>query len=398
MREKFAYPEISERSGAGGLKIAVGARDIGQAGGTGVCTYSLTLMAALQANGFCADWAGSGKNIVSPHSMPNRLKRFLFSCSPRQRSFFSDSAGEWEITDCFRRAQVHFSISRRLTSITSTMLPDYVHWTYPFPLYWREAPNIYTIHDLIPIKHPDLTGINALRMKQILHQCLKKATYIITPSQAVCDDIRNCFPEFGYKIANFYQAIDMKPLAPAEKGANPDNAPTGSFLYFGTIEKRKNIHRLIEAHGLSRTHRPLILIGNNGFLARTQWTALQAHPRPELVQHVHWCERSVLLRHIQHARAVLFPSLAEGFGLPIIEAMNLQTPVMTSQGHATEEIAGGAAALVNPYDTKEMAEIINLLDHSDETCSALVRKGKQRAAFFSPASYAARIGNFYRSL
>ena len=174
-------------------------------------------------------------------------------------------------------------------------------------------------------------------------------------------------------------------------------SPTDGFLYFGSIEKRKNIGRIITAHGLSRTRRPLTLIGNRGFGAKAELAALYNHPRPELVHLVPWCSRSALIKAIQEARAVIYPSLAEGFGLPIIEAMMLGTPVITSFGHATEEVAQQAALLVSPVNVKEISEAIYTIGTNDLLYQSLIQAGLVRAEAFQFPSYARKVGNFYRN-
>ena len=105
-----------------------------------------------------------------------------------------------------------------------------------------------------------------------------------------------------------------------------------------------------------------------------------------------------MLTLIQNARAVLFPSLAEGFGLPIVESMALGTPVMTSNGHATQEVAGNAALLVDPYNVSEMADAISLLDQSSCLRQELTAAGLMRAQDFSMEHYISRIAGLYKRL
>jgi glycosyltransferase involved in cell wall biosynthesis len=95
---------------------------------------------------------------------------------------------------------------------------------------------------------------------------------------------------------------------------------------------------------------------------------------------------------------LLFPSLAEGFGLPIVEAMSLGTPVLTSRGGATEEIAGGAALLVNPIDVAAIADGIHLLATMPDIRNRLSAAGRQRAANFTTARFAQRISDLHERL
>jgi glycosyltransferase involved in cell wall biosynthesis len=108
--------------------------------------------------------------------------------------------------------------------------------------------------------------------------------------------------------------------------------------------------------------------------------------------------RPLLLSLISGAKAVLFPSLYEGFGLPVLEAMLLGTPVLTSTEGATAEIAGNAALLVNPYDVSGMAGGIRALDSDANLRGELSAKGLKQAALFDRAAYNRRIDELYRRL
>ncbi|GAB6967538.1 hypothetical protein JCM25156A_15750 [Komagataeibacter kakiaceti JCM 25156] len=164
----------------------------------------------------------------------------------------------------------------------------------------------------------------------------------------------------------------------------------------GRVEARKNIERLIAAHARSGTHRPLVIIGPDGD-DRPRCAGSGGAP----VRRVQWCERLSLLRAIHDAHALLLPSLAEGFGLPIVEAMALGTPVLTSRGGATGEIAGGAALLVDPTDTDDIARGMAALDGNDPNDplrARLIARGYERADFFSAPRQEQRFVDFYRSL
>ena len=105
--------------------------------------------------------------------------------------------------------------------------------------------------------------------------------------------------------------------------------------------------------------------------------------------------RETLAGLMKHARALLFPSLSEGFGLPVAEAMSLGTPVMTSATGATAEVGGDAALLVNPYDIDAMAMAIRRLDEDDELCDSLGVAGLRRSLEFRTLPYARRLIALY---
>jgi len=103
-----------------------------------------------------------------------------------------------------------------------------------------------------------------------------------------------------------------------------------------------------------------------------------------------------LVQMIRGARAVVFPSLYEGFGLPVLEAMALGTPVISSNTSSVPEVAGDAALLVDPYSTAEIAQALRKLDQDDDLCFELAQRGRRRAELFSEAAYAGRLRELYR--
>src|SRR4029077_13775664 len=126
--------------------------------------------------------------------------------------------------------------------------------------------------------------------------------------------------------------------------------------FFGALEPKKNVVRLIEGFLLSRVNIPLVLIVSRGW-DNARETALlndiNARAREQtspMIRSLDYVDRSTLVTLIRGARALVFPSLYEGFGLPVLEAMMLGTPVVTSAKGALEEVTGAAALLVDPYD------------------------------------------------
>jgi glycosyltransferase involved in cell wall biosynthesis len=107
---------------------------------------------------------------------------------------------------------------------------------------------------------------------------------------------------------------------------------------------------------------------------------------------------ATLLNVMRCARALVFPSLSEGFGLPVLEAMALGTPVITSNSGALAEVAGDAAMLVDVRDRRDLARAMTVIA-SDATLTAqLAERGRKRAADFSLDTYTQRMGRFYRDL
>jgi glycosyltransferase involved in cell wall biosynthesis len=106
----------------------------------------------------------------------------------------------------------------------------------------------------------------------------------------------------------------------------------------------------------------------------------------------------MLVTLIRGARAVLFPSLYEGFGLPVLEAMQLGTPVVTSRVSSLPEIAGEAALYVDPYDINDIGRAIKTIVSDADLRAELVRRGRIQAELFSLARYRERVSDLYQKL
>ena len=362
--------------------------------GTGVSSYGIGLAQVIGCLGYRRELL-----IDHPQGPASQLWRWARALSPAVRAtqvgpgvagFERVRSGD----DLFRLAQVHFDIYRRPLALSGASPPAVMHWTYPLPIVLRGARNIYTIHDIIPQTAPELTPISRARNRAMLKAILARATHIVTVSE---HSRRAIIDEFAYppdRVTNVYQAwqpdgaVEWEPLP---RGLTPQ----GFYLALGTIEKRKNIGRLIAAYRAAGVQVPLVLAGPNGWMADAELATAAHHPNIVVLGYQ---PRPAIQALLRNARALLFPSLAEGFGLPIIEAMALGTPVITARGGATGEVAGDAALLVDPLNIDDIAAKIVKLDGDPALAAMLAERGRVRAAAFSPEAYAKRLGALYRRL
>jgi len=160
--------------------------------------------------------------------------------------------------------------------------------------------------------------------------------------------------------------------------------PESYYLFVGALEPRKNIDLLIEALARTRTKTPLVLVGGKGWgvnrweyrLARDSELAARVYR----LGHVDDCWLPIVYAG---ALGLVYPSLYEGFGLPVLEAMASGCPVICSNIAALSEVAGGAAMLVDPSDVVQWAEAMSVLAEDDAFRGLLIRKGMMRAQEFS---------------
>lgn len=371
-----------------GLRVCCDARWRDAHGGSGIATHGATLLRALPLAGARAEILVDG----GTHGARRRWHRWPGAVSPHARTVLDDAADtgphRWRIDDVFRTAQNHFSLTGRTLALAFPSPPDIAHWTHPLPLHARGAINIYTVHDVIPIIRPDLTAMHGPRHHNLMRAILRRADHLVTVSDTARTDIIAALGLDPARITTVYPAGAALPVDPPP---HPDFAAQGYFLHVGRLDRRKNLPRLIAAHLASGTLRPLLLAGPDG-----DETTPLAIDGVKIIR-LGWLPPVELGALIAHACGLLLPSLAEGFGLPIIEAMAQGTPVLTSTPGATAEIAGNAAILVDPTDTAAIAAAIARLDSGSQN-AALGVAGKQRALNFTLQVYADRLATLYRGL
>jgi glycosyltransferase involved in cell wall biosynthesis len=155
------------------------------------------------------------------------------------------------------------------------------------------------------------------------------------------------------------------------------------ILNVGAIQKRKNIERLVAAFEAVPADWRLVLAGSDGFGAAEIHARIAASPARDRIRVPGYVTPAELAAWYARARVFAFPSLDEGFGMPLLEAMSAGVPVMTSNRSALPEVAGDAALLVDPYDTESLAEALRQLSADAGLRGQLVERGRRRAALFT---------------
>jgi glycosyltransferase involved in cell wall biosynthesis len=376
------------------MRLCVDGRLAGD--GTGVHQYSNNLLRVLRAGGANPLTLDFG-NTASPRRASAgvaRLRRWSGALRQNPRPvdvpIDTDSALRLVGGDLYREARAHFRLYNRLMPISVSGPPGVMHWTYPVPLYMHGWRNLYTVHDVIPLQDAGFSTIPAKRHRRLLHRIMQRADRVLTVSETARADIVALTRCSADLVVNAYQTVD------GPDGINappPDGYQSGSyFLFCGRIESRKNLNRLVQAHQRSGSHRPLVIVGPVSREGEQIRKMLAEVPNVHILP---FQDRATLLGFIRHARALLFPSLAEGFGLPVVEAMTLGTPVMISTIDSLKEVAGDAALSVDPFDEKTMGDVIAQLCSNDTLCDQLGTLGLARATHFSHNLYYERLLAIY---
>jgi glycosyltransferase involved in cell wall biosynthesis len=302
--------------------------------------------------------------------------------------------------DIFDQGMRHFRKYGQFLTVRVPNPPDVMHWTYPVPVQLAGARNIYTLHDLVPLRLPYASLDNKRVYHRLINHIVKTADHICTVSETSNADIETLFPAAKGRVTNCYQSVNMTVglMASQEDVANqlqhnfnlPDK---GYFLFFGAIEPKKNVGRLIEAYLSLSTQTPLVLVGARAWGSEDELRLLQ---KDELnpfktvfrnIRRIDYVPRSLLYSLIRGAKAVAFPSLYEGFGLPVLEAMSFGTPVLTSNVSSLPEVVGEAALTVNPYDVTDIAKGLRQLDNDAELRTRLSALGLKQTERFSMDNY-----------
>lgn len=315
----------------------------------------------------------------------------------------------------FETAFAHFGRSGRFLTVHMEAPPAVMHWTYPVPVQLAGSRNVYTIHDLVPLRLPYTTLDRKGGYHALIAKCIESADHICTVSEASRQDILSRFPIDPARLTNTYQCSSLPegassgdPLADAAMVEGIFGLPhRGYFLFFGAIEPKKNLGRLIEAYLGTQTETPLVIVGARAWQSEEELRLLpkgDAASRPhgqrilQRVLQLEYLPRPLLLKLIRGARAVMFPSLFEGFGLPALEAMQLGTPVLASNAGSLPEVTGGAAVSVDPYDVGSIAEGLRQLDGDVALRTDLSARGLRQAEAFSADRYEARLAAMYRGV
>ena len=322
----------------------------------------------------------------------------------------------WNVQDLFTKESLYGSLLGGRMNVHFREAPDIMHWTYPLAIRIPKAKNIYTLHDLVPLRLPYTTLDNKRHYFRLIRNLTKSADHIVTVSEASKKDIMDLFGVPEERITNTYQAVEIPPVYRNKAASDVKIELEGTFglsykkyfLFFGAIEPKKNVGRLIEAYLASGATDPLVIIGKKAWKSEEelQLIAGSDHVRKLLsnpndkekrssVLHFDYASLPLLISLIRGAKAVLFPSLYEGFGLPALEAMSLGTPVLASNTASMPEVVGEAALKVDPYDTRALVEGIRALDKDADLLGRLAEAGPIRAQEFSPERYQARLSKLY---
>lgn len=249
-------------------------------------------------------------------------------------------------------------------------------------------PKVVTIHDLVWKRVPrTMRRARYVAESILMPQSIKHADAVIAVSQTTADDVCNLFPKARTKTFVVREAAPRLP-APASFDTLAKHALQRPYVLFtGTLEPRKNLARLI--HGFSmlpaslRDTHQLVIVGGQGWGGEDPWQIGRALGIENRMRILGYVSDETLATLMQHATVFAMPSLYEGFGLPLLEAMAHDCPVLSSSIGATAEVVGDAGVLVDPYSVEEIRDALIRTLGDDRLRSECIKKGRQRESGFS---------------
>ncbi|MEC8023536.1 MAG: glycosyltransferase family 1 protein [Myxococcota bacterium] len=268
------------------------------------------------------------------------------------------------------------------------------------PLLPLRVPQVITIHDLQHIHVPELFP-RTLRMQRTawFRGSILRSVHIIAISTFTGIDVMTQFGVPPEKVTVVLEGVDRSKTHPSTEVQQARRLEYGlsqPFVYYPATENRhKNHELLIDAMTAVPEPIELVLTGRKGM----RWDDIQDYAMragvKERIRHLGFVPRSHVFDLLYMARALVFPSLFEGFGLPVLEAMQCDTPAIVSNAASLPEVAGDAAMLLSPQDASSWANAISQLHTDNELRSKFIRLGRKNLDRFSWQRCAQQTANIY---
>jgi glycosyltransferase involved in cell wall biosynthesis len=276
------------------------------------------------------------------------------------------------------------------------------HYILPFRIRGR---SVVTIHDVIPLLFPEYFGIHKrLYARTMMQRSCAKADLVITVSMASARDIREKFAISEDRLRVIHVGVNemFHPLNADERSRVRREYALGEsyLLYSGALKPHKNIPRLLSALSkIPESRRPqLVLLGDDATDTVPVREALVQHRLLPFVRILGKLPVHEVVRIYGAAHALIHPSLYEGFGSIVVEAMAAEIPVASSPAGSLREIIGDAALFFDPTDEEGIAGAIDRVMHDTLLREQLVEKGKERIKQFSWKRCAEATLRIYREL
>ena len=279
-----------------------------------------------------------------------------------------------------------------LVHSTAYMKPE----TYGIPL-------IVTVHDVTFITHPQFhTQENIRFCNTNIEKAIKSDCHFFADSESTKNDIMRIYGVESYRISVIYIPIDLEKFRQYSTCEHLHlkqkyDLPERFFLYVGSLEPRKNVQSVLKAIQNYTGSEPMVIIGASGWKnSGLKQLIDENHDKVRMMGYVTQEELPIFY---SMALATIYPSLYEGFGLPVLESMACGTPVITSDNSSIPEIAGNAGVLLdNPTDPSTILEAMREIAEDNALRNRLSAEGLNQAKKFSPETCARRAVEVYTGI
>jgi glycosyltransferase involved in cell wall biosynthesis len=266
------------------------------------------------------------------------------------------------------------------------------------------AARVVTVHDLTPVKYPELCDPASLVFRDFVQRAVQRGAWVHTHSRFVADEVVDVFNADPAKVRPIWSGV---PDLGAGTTPGPDTGvgtlPDGMHRYLlaiGTVEPRKDLPGLVRAFDRIAAGRPdvaLVIIGSEGWGSNALDEALSSLSHRDRILRLGYVSDAELVGWLRAATVLAYPSRYEGFGFPPLLAMSLGVPVVTTVAGSIPEVVGDAASLVPPDDVDALTGALEaVLD--DPTLAARLRAaGRERAQLFTWERCAEQMADLYLS-
>jgi len=273
-----------------------------------------------------------------------------------------------------------------------------------------DCPVVASLHDALPIKHPEWCNPRLRNLKNWLQaKAARKADHVIALSHFAIAELVECFGIDERRVSVVPCGVDEEwltapdPQAVAATLASYNLQP-GYFFFVGTLQPRKNVERLLDAWlalpAPIRAERGLVIVGAPG--ARSEALVASIKQAQAAGENLVWLDRLTdhgQLRHLYAGAGVfVFPSLYEGYGIPVLEAFASNVPVVAANATSLPEVAGDAALLVDPLDSGAIADAMRILATDSVARARCIAAGRARAEQLTWQNTARLTAEVYRAV
>jgi glycosyltransferase involved in cell wall biosynthesis len=425
-------------------KILVDSFNLGLRHGSGIKTYGVTLLAASKSLGYNVEVMADNEFIQGKNAILDEVMFFDQQFKPPKKKFnwrfwrhYKDLSQLWKkrkthqfplkhtnpdinntlsklaseekytsiinAPDVFHSANRFYSVFKRPVTVKIKEKVDVWHMTTPLPIKIKGVKTVVTVHDLIPLKVPFTTLDVKANFYHLFKWACHHADLILAVSEQTKKDIIEIYGVEESKVKVTWQSIKTISRHNDEqfdqKYLSSNRIEKEKYVLFvGNIEPKKNIKSLITAMSFVDENVKLVIVGKKAWLWKDQLKNLKKYLSKSRVQFMNFVDDDELAVLYRNASCLVFPSLYEGFGLPVLEAMQYDCPVICSGITSLPEVAGDAALYIDPYDYKDIRDKINAVISDPQLRDDMRVKGRKRVEFFSPENYAERLKSAYNDV